>query len=379
MNADLPVKREFVGCPAISFRHVYLWLAGIILVSLSPLLDAIELPTLYTAEVMLDPEEEDPRADAYARGLWEIVVRVTGTEMPADAPLIQELFPNPARFVLQFRQVSEETLSISFDGDAVENVLRNAGETVWGADRPLTLVWLAVDWGQGQREIIAADDPDRVASAGRSIDRNRLLRERVRETATRRGVPIVFPLLDTEDLQNVSFADIWGGFDEQLLLASRRYQANSILVGRVRPDALHRNRWTYYFGEIQQEWGGAPEDAVNLLADALAAEFAFSGSAPLETVALNIAGIDSVTAYGEVQHFLDNLSMIDEFEIKSVKGDEVNYLVRLRGGPARLSRALEISDMLTRVDDSDAPLSIDPLRETATLHFLYQSPSRNIQ
>jgi hypothetical protein len=53
-----------------------------------------------------------------------------------------------------------------------------------------------------------------VAGAARSIDRNRLLRERIQATASRRGVPVAFPLLDTEDLQNVSFTDIWGGFDD---------------------------------------------------------------------------------------------------------------------------------------------------------------------
>ena len=38
-------------------------------------------------------------------------------------------------------------------------------------------------------------------------------RERILEIADRRGLPLVFPLLDTTDIQNVSFSDIWGGFD----------------------------------------------------------------------------------------------------------------------------------------------------------------------
>jgi len=370
MNDDSPVTKETV-------RRLGFGLLISILAFATNVSFAIDIPSLYTAEVMLDQEEEDPRAVAYARGLWEIVVRVTGSELSEDAPLLEELFPNPARYVLQYRQGADETLSISFDGEAIENVLRRAGETVWGADRPLTLVWLAVDWGQGEREIVAADDPERDTDDSRSIDRDRLLRERVQETASRRGIPIAFPLLDTEDLQNVSFTDIWGGFGEQLLLASQRYQANSILVGRVRANALQRNRWTFYFGGVQEEWTGEPENAVHLLADALAAEFAFSGNAPVETVTLNIAGIDSVRAYGTVQRYLANLSLIETFGVHTVSGDEVRYEVTLRGGATRLRRALEISEILMPVENFDEPLRLDPFPATRPLDFMFRAPIRN--
>ncbi|MFQ5981765.1 MAG: DUF2066 domain-containing protein [Woeseiaceae bacterium] len=354
--------------------HSCLRLVAIVLLFASASLSAIELSSLYTVDVPLDAEADDPRAAAYKRGLWEIVVRVTGSELPAEAPFLEELFPVPARYVLQFRPGPDDSLSIAFDGAAIENVLRAAGETVWGPDRPLTLVWLAVDWGQGEREIVAADDPEPVAGASRSIDRNRLLRERVFETASRRGVPVAFPLLDTEDLQKIGFADIWGGFDEQLLQASVRYQTNSILVGRIRPGALHRNRWTHYFGGGRAEWGGEPEDAVNLLADSLAAEFAFAGNAPLETVTLNVSGIDSVTAYGSVQQFLERLTLIEDIEVHAVTGDKIRYEVRLRGGPARLARALEISDILIPIEDFDGPFQ--PPGDS--LEFMYRAPGRNL-
>ncbi len=377
MNDDLPANKEFVRRPGISNWHSCLWLLAAVLAFTAPQVFAIENPTLYTVQVPLDPEEDNPRATAYKRGLWEIVVRVTGSELPAEAPLLEALFPNPARYVLQFRQGAESTLWISFDGAAIENVLRSAGETVWGIDRPLTLVWLAVDWGRGEREIVAANDPEPVAGASRSIDRNRLLRERIHETASRRGIPVAFPLLDTEDLQNVSFTDIWGGFNEQLLQASRRYQANSILVGRVRASAVQRNRWTYYFGGVRRDWSGEPEDAVNFLADALAAEFAFAGNAPLETVTLNIAGIDSVRAYGTVQQFLQNLSVIEDFEVHTVTGDEIRYEVRLHGGSAHLGRALETSNILIPIDKFDDPLPLHRFPEFDSLDFMYQPPGRD--
>ena len=183
---------------------------------------AVEVPTLYTAEVPFNREAKNPRDDAYKLALAEVLLRVSGSELSANTAAIRELFPNPASYVMQFRPGANDSLWVSFDGQAIEQILRNAGQTVWGAERPLTLVWLAVDWGRGSREIIAADDPDRTAGASRSLNLNQRLRERIVKVAEQRGLPLVFPLLDSIDLQNVTFSDIWGGFDERIVAASGR-------------------------------------------------------------------------------------------------------------------------------------------------------------
>ena len=104
-------------------------------------------------------------------------------------------------------------------------------------------------------------------------------------------MPIVFPLLDTTDLQSVTFSDIWGGFDEAILYASERYDANSILIGRIRPSSSQRSRWTYYFAGAQSVLTGPPEAVVGQVADLLAAEFAVGGDAPIEAVVLNVSGV----------------------------------------------------------------------------------------
>ncbi|MGH8223274.1 MAG: DUF2066 domain-containing protein, partial [Woeseiaceae bacterium] len=205
---------------------------------------AYEVPDLYTARVPLDPVDPQSRNNAYDAALDQILVRITGSPEAANSPLLEELFPNPSRYVLQYRPGEGNSLVVTLDGAAIESVLRRAGQTVWASDRPLTLLWLAVDWGQGEREIVGADDAARNPGAMRSIDRNRLLRERVLETANRRGLPVAFPLLDTEDLEAVSFSDIWGGFDAPLLRASVLYGANAVLIGRVRPAAGQPSRCT---------------------------------------------------------------------------------------------------------------------------------------
>lgn len=338
------------------------WVVLLSLVCCSPAA-AVEVPTLYTAEVPFDRGAKDPRNDAYQAALVHILLRVSGPALAENELAVAELFPNPASYVTQFRPGADDTLWVSFDGQAIERVLRNSGQTFWGAERPLTLVWLAVDWGQGTREIIAADDPDRTQHQSRSIDRNRMIRERLLEIAQRRGLPIAFPLLDTTDLQSVTFTDIWGGFDEAVIEASERYDASSILIGRIRPGTSQRDRWSYYFSGMETPLDGSPEAVLGQVADLLAAEFAIAGDAPVETVMLNVSGIVSVEAYAEVQAVLNDIALIEGFVINEVSGDRVSYHVDVRGGADRLGRALRFSGLVEQEAE-------DPM-QSGTLEFYY--------
>lgn len=373
------VLKLFAAKPQCAAGLLAVLLATVVTVLITPTASAVEMASLYTAQVPLDPEVGDPRAVAYEQALKQVLVRVSGSEVSADQEMFELLFPNPAAYVVQFRPGPEDTLFVSFDGDALESMLRRSGRMVWGSERPLTLVWLAVDWGMGEREIIAADDPEDIGDEARSVDLNRLLRERVLEVAERRGLPIVFPLLDTEDLQNVAFSDIWGGFDEQLLEASKRYEADSVLVGRIRPESSQFNDWSYYFAGEERNWSGEPEEVLSLIGDLLAAEFAIGGNAPLETFVVNIYGIDSVGAYGSVQHTLAQLNLIEDISVSSVEGDRISYSITIRGDADRLSRALRFSGLIEQevIDGSQFPNEFAPddyglrTQPNAPLEFFY--------
>ena len=304
---------------------------------------AIEVPGLYTAQVAIDQEQDDPRAAAYETALAVVLLRVSGGQVVDDPELFEALFPNPASYVVQYRPGPDDTLFVSFDGEAVESVLRNAGQSIWGSDRPLTIVWIAVDWGGGEREILSATDDERDP---RSINRNRLLRERILDFAERRGLPVAFPLLDSEDLANVGFSDVWGGFDETIIAASERYESNSVLIGRVDADGVSLNRWTYYFGSERRNWLGEPEVVLSNVANRLAAEFAIGGDEPLRAVRLNVSGITSVSAYGDIQTMLRDVNVIDSFSIVEVAGDRISFEVRAHGGSDRLARALRFAGLI---------------------------------
>lgn len=343
------------------------------------LLFAFPLPTwaaddLYTVTVPLDPQatqDQEARNLAEREALDSVLIRVTGSEDVDHVAELAEIFPNPSRYILRFRPGPDDTLEVSFDGKAIEQVLRQTRHTIWGGDRPLTLVWLAVDWGDGEREIIGVDSGRQAPDATRSIDRHGLLRERVQETAERRGIPVLFPLLDIEDRQNIGFGDIWGGFDDRLIEASRRYGASSILVGRVRPDSMQENRWTYYFGEERLQWSGEPEEVTGLVANELAAHFAIDGNAVLQSYSLTVDGVDSVIAYGQVQHMMENLGVAEDFTLTTVAGQRLEYRVSIYGGIDRLNKALELSGVLHPAEGINDEFNERPTTDPSHLAFVY--------
>jgi len=229
---------------------------------------------------------------------------------------------------------------------------------------------MAIDRGLGDREIVAASEDDGPRAA---LDRNRDLRDRVLSVAERRGIPLAFPLVDAEDLESISFSDIWGGFDRALIDASRRYGATSILVGRLRSDDPFGNRWTYYFGSQSQAWTGSPEVALNLLADTLADRFAFAGNAPAETVTLTVTGVDTVAAYGSVQRLLRELTVVDSFTVDTVAGGQIRYRINVQGGSERLASALEFSGILQRRDWLDVEQLFPEGNTAVSLEYDYRS------
>ena len=78
-----------------------------------------------------------------------------------------------------------------------------------------------------------------------------------------------------------------------------------------------------------------------------------SGDAVLETYALTINGVDSLVAYGSVQQMMDNLNVAEDYSLRKVAGQRMDFDVRVYGGIDRLSKALELSGILQPVFMTD--------------------------
>jgi len=326
---------------------------------------AAEVADLYTIRVPVDQGEPDWREQAYRRALSQVLVRVTGQRAAAGDAGLNALFEDPARLVQGYRRGAEETLWVSFDGRAIAARLRDAGRAVWGSERPVTLLWLAVDRGGGDRDLIAAaDDPAPAARPGRAArpadgtDPDRFLRQRVEDVARARGLPLVWPLLDAEDRGGVAFSDVWGGFEQPVLKASSRYGANSILLGRIDADGRQPPRWTWYFGGEQRQWRASIEDAVHRVADLMAGQLAGVGDEQAISVRLTVTGIEDLAAYADVNRYLASVSVVRELRLEQLADNALTYRLELLGAPDRLGRVLRLSGRFGTLEEVVDPTGV---------------------
>ena len=306
---------------------------------------------LYDAEVDWDGEN---RRAAFSAALGEVIVRVTGDRGSLREPGVAELMAKPDGYVQQFRPGDTgDTLWVSFDGQAVTKALRAIGQPVWGEERPSTLLWLAVDQGSGRRGVLGAnaDRDDAVMAA---------LRTRVEDTARARGLPVVLPLMDAEDRSALSFADLWGGFDEAITGASARYATDAVLAGRVSLSEPDRGRWTLYSGGEPMRWVGDTADGIHRAADHYAGIFAVSGAgSATRGMVVRIHDVRDVAGYARVLSHLESLTAIRDVAVDRMEDDRLTLRLSMNGSPASLDQALALGSVLRPVGD-DGPVTTVP-------------------
>lgn len=301
-----------------------------------------QLPDLYAAEV--DMPAGGSLRGAFAAALGSVLLKVTGLPDAGTPAVRDQLFPEPDRLVSQYSLQADDRVWVEFDAGAVRRVLDAAGQPVWGAERPLVAIWYGVDSGRGEREILSSD------SQGSGTDSERLdeLRTALLDAARERGLPVVLPLMDTEDLAQINFADLWGGFSEPLLTASRRYGAEAVLIGRARSYSPEdsRVRWTLVAGGEQSSWEGSAAAGPRQAAESLARQFAtYAGSAG--SLRLAVSNVSTLSDYGRLRNYLRSLGIIDGISVIRVVGDTVEFELNVRGDAGRLSRTLEADSRLS--------------------------------
>lgn len=335
----------------------WLLLAALLLTCL-PRAEAATFANLYTVTVDADPAAEDPRGDAIERAMLHLLTRVTGRRDPGSYPEIVPIVEAAeSRYLTSYAELAGGRVRIGFNGSGVANALTALDWPLWGAERPATLVWTAIDFGDGQRAMLSSGDdltalPEELRAVVQTVE------EELLETADLRGLPIILPLLDAEDLQSIGFAEIWGGFDPLIDRASRRYSPDAVLVARVGVTEFGLNvRWTLLRrGERQLFTSSTLSEGMDWLADVYAAEYSSIGGARMTR--LDVVGVDGFRDYGRVVSYLESVSLLETVDIDSVAGDVLSLRVVARGDEAVLERVLRLDGVLEQVVDPVEPVGI---------------------
>ncbi len=220
----------------------------------------------------------------------------------------------------------------------------------------MTLVWLAVDRGNGERGLLSATGGD----DGYSPGMNELLRgleEELFATADARGLPITLPLWDLVDISAISFAELWGGFDMQIAQASQRYGADAVLVGRVQLTQFGtRVQWTLVRDRERHVFvGNDVASGIHWLADQFASQYATVGGA--RGTRITVSNVGSLDDYGRVMRFLGSVSVLESVDVETFEDRMLTLRVAARGDASVLERTLSLGEVIAPVRRSfgDAP------------------------
>jgi hypothetical protein len=303
---------------------------------------------LFTATVPLAEDTQAARAQGFKLAMDVVLTRVVGRlDAPAD-PALAELRNRAETYVQQYR-IDREGLWVAFDGQAVQAQLTQRGFSFWGGERPPVLLVLAVDEGGGRRYILSAEDEitDPRASA---------LREQMKALADLRGLPMLLPLMDAQDRSRFSFTDAWGGFEEPLLEAARRYGVEAVLLGRYSSDASFRVRWALFENGQVLRWDGGLDDGINGAADRFAARYSVATGAAVEgEIGLSVAGIRNLEDYARVSRYLEGITAIASLGLRQLQDDTVIFGLRLRGSVDNVDRAIRLGGVLQPAERVEQP------------------------
>jgi hypothetical protein len=309
----------------------------------SPLL-AATFPNLYTVSVMRDPAAASVRAEGIDHAMAILLTRVTGRIDAAGYPELAPLTGRAASLMTSYAEL-EDAIRVGFRRSAVEEALVAANWPIWGAERPLTQLWVAIDFGNGQRALLSEQAED-LGLDRQSAELVEAIRDEVLLAADQRGLPVSLPLLDLEDFSSISFAEIWGGFDLLIERASARYAADAALLVRIEVGPFGLDiRWSLLQdGRSRSLVSTAVRDGIDWVADQYAAEFSSIGGARI--VRLAIEGVNSLADYGRVMSYLEAVSVLQAVDVAAFEGNVLSLRVAARGDESVLERLLTLDGVL---------------------------------
>ncbi len=278
--------------------------------------------------------------------MGRLLIRVTGRADAALEPDLADMLLNACDYREAGGSLDRETVLITFNRPAIEMALVAREQPIWGSERPQTLLWLAIDSGQGERGILPARDViSDLSSAFMKLQAD--LREELAIIAVDRGLLLSLPLLDLEDMNALSFVDIWAGFNDQVTRASERYELDAVLSGRIRVTRFGVEvRWTLLKdGDQFALAGNSIREGLDRLADFYAAEFSTLGG--VHETLMRITGVESLDDYGRVMRYLESLSLVDAVTTEELVDGALSLRVDARGGTVILGRVVGLGRLLS--------------------------------
>jgi len=321
---------------------------------------AVLVEDLFTVELAVADQTTSLRLEAFSEAFKQVIIKVSGSDDALQSPAFKRPIENSARYVKQFRYLNREPtgdgdeaygiqrliLRIDFDQQLIEDLLREQNFPVWGRERPSTLLVISYDVNENIKLVSDDVTPDLVEELDRA--------------AARHAVPVLFPLMDLEDIALVRIGDIASRQYENINTMARRYTPNALLVGQIvgRSGEGWQGDWEVRFAEQAFRWNyqdssrqAVIDQAIRQLARTLALEYALEDHRRIEeSVLVSVSELGDIDKLIAVQRYLESLNVVESVRVALISKDVVTYRLKLRNDPEDLQRLIEFGDVLEQED-----------------------------
>ena len=374
MATVIAYSRIPLSFPRLSALVRMLICGWILLFGLAANSQAARIGGLYSAELLVAEQSVRVAPDLVGKALQQVLVKVSGRRDLLEQPAIKSALAEANRYIQQFsyqstnqplptddgREVLAHRLTIDFERTLIDQLLVSAGVRPLGSIRPGVLVWL-LEERNGQREFLGSEeDPAFVAMKARAAER---------------GLPVFRPLLDLQDQQALLVGDAWGFFTDTIAQASSRYQADSVLVGRLyRASGGWQSQWLLLKaeGQVENFSGGGKGlrthlgSAVDQTADLLFVDFvASTDELDPGALLLEIDGVSSMDDYFQISAYLEELPSVKQIQLQQLDQSRLQLKLQIEGTRSQLRGALGLNHRLRALDRAE-------LSEDGQLYYRWQ-------
>lgn len=314
-------------------------------------------PDIYTADVLVADRSPQKLQKALPEALEQVLVKLSGNPSVTTLPAIKNILSKVNGYVESYSydttadNSGKEALAVHvvFDDKALKQVLQNAGQAIWGGNRPLTLVWVALPKGT-ETGVLANDDNDPMLAV-------------IKKAAIVRGVPILFPAMDLEDQTNVAQTTSTLPTNDQLQQIAKKYGVDSLLAGTIVTDAAGaiEGEWRLTLNGVPYEWqtSGATisqvvinglDRAADMMANQLAA---VGGKNTQSLVTMQISNVNNLDDYVHVIAELKKLTPVADVVVSDMSNNRLLLKVKSVGGAEQVAGALKTNPLFV----ADTPVA----------------------
>ncbi|TCS42650.1 DUF2066 domain-containing protein [Reinekea marinisedimentorum] len=326
---------------------------------------------LYNERVVISQNaNQKEQNDAIRQAFERVLARVTGQQETLQNASVRQQLDSGSKYLTSFRfepsdefftnilgeKVATKAMILEFDENSVNSLLVRSGLPVWGSRRPEILVWIA-DRSAG---------PDNIPGESESSE----LADTLEAEAQLRGLPYLLPIMDLTDTLNIKFGDLYGLFSADIESASARYQADSVLAGRIDKNGnAYQADWLVLFkGErirvptVQGSLNEVVAAGLAAVSGRLSAQYAYVlDPSSVDNLQVQVLNVPDAVTFARIEGYLESVNLISQLTLSSLSGGNVTFNVQVSGDQMQLVDSLELDGKLVPVPELTLEEQLDSM------------------